>query len=87
MKHLITLLLATTILTSISMAQQQSLKTSQEEIIDLEKSFATAIKSQDTMQTKRFLSDTYFLTIGVQGMPLQIVSREHWLLGSKDINC
>ena len=84
MKHLITLLLATTILTSISMAQQQSLKTSQEEIIDLEKSFATAIKSQDTIQTKKFLSDTYFLAIGLQGMPLQIVSRERWLSGLKD---
>ena len=61
------------------MAQQQSLKTSQEEIIDLEKSFATAIKSQDTVQAKKFLSDTYFLAIGVQGLPLRITPREQWL--------
>ena len=66
------------------MTQQQSFKTPQEEIIDLEKSFATAIKSQDTMQAKKFLLDTYFLAIGVQGMPIQIVSREQWLSGLKD---
>ena len=65
-------------------AQQQSLKTPEEEIIDLEKSFATAIKSQDTSQTEKFLSDTYFLAIGVQGTTLQIIPRERWLLGLKD---
>ncbi len=79
MKHFIPLLIATTLLTTISMAQ-----TSQDEIINLEKSFALAIKSQDTMQTKKFLSGNYFLAIGVQGMPLQIVSREHWLSTLKD---
>ena len=84
MKHFITLLVATIILTTVSMAQQQSFKTPQEEITDLEKSFASAIKSQDTVQTKKFLSDTYFLAIAVQGMPLQIVSRVHWLSGLKD---
>ncbi len=83
MKHFITLFFATTILATITMAQQSS-KTPQDEIIDLEKSFASAIKSQDTAQTKKFLSDTYFLAIGVQGMPLQIVSRERWLSGLKD---
>ena len=66
------------------MAQQQSYNTPQEEIINLEKVFAAAIKSQDTMQTQKFLSDTYFLAIAVQEMPLQIVSREHWLAGLKD---
>ena len=84
MKYFIALLLVTTLLTTISMAQQQSFKTQQEEIINLEKSFAAAIKSQDTVETKKFLSDTYFLAIGVQGMPLQIVSRERWLSGLKD---
>ncbi len=84
MKHLFALFLATTILITISMAQQQSFKTPQEEIINQEKSFANAIKSQDTMQAKKFLADTYFLAIGVQGMPFQIVSREHWLSGLKD---
>lgn len=84
MKYLIMLLLAAKALTTMAVAQQQSLKTPQEEIIDLEKSFAVAIKTQDTLQTKRFLFDGYFLAIGVQGMPLQIVSRERWLSGLKD---
>ena len=84
MKYLITLLLATTAVTTTTVAQQQSLKTSQEEIIDLEKSFAVAIKTQDTLQTKKFQSDTYFLAIGVQGMSLQIIPRERWLSGLKD---
>lgn len=65
------------------MAQQHSAKTSEVQIIDLERSFAEAIKTQDTIQTRKFLSDTYFLAIGVQEMPLQIVSREHWLSGLK----
>ncbi len=39
--------------------------------MDLEKSFARAIKSQDTMQTKHFQADTYFLAYTVQGMPIQ----------------
>ena len=65
-------------------AQQQSFKTPPEEIIDLEKSFAAAIKSQDSSQTEKFLSDTYFLAIGVQGTSLQVIPRERWLLGLKD---
>ena len=84
MKHLITLLFATTIIITMTFAQQQSFKTPQEEIIYLEKSFATAIKSQDTVQTKKFLSDSYFLAIGVQGTQLQIIPRERWLIGLKD---
>ncbi|CAN5219551.1 hypothetical protein BH09BAC2_BH09BAC2_10170 [soil metagenome] len=63
---------------------QPSSSTDHQVIIDLEKSFASAIQSQDTAQTKKFLSDTYFLTIGVHGIPLQIVLREQWLSGLKD---
>ena len=65
-------------------AHQQTFKTPQEEIIYLENSFAAAIKSQDTLQTEIFLSDSYFLSIGVQGAPLQVISREHWIAGLKD---
>ncbi len=68
----------------MTLAQQSSLKTPQEEIIALEKSFAEAIKTQDTVQTKKFQSETYFLSIAVQGMPLQIVPKERWLSGLKD---
>lgn len=60
---------------TVGYSQQQS-PTAREEIIELEKSFAAAIKSQDTMQTKKFQADTYFLAIGVQGTSIQIVPRE-----------
>lgn len=65
-------------------AQLPGFKTAQEEIIDLENSFATAIMNQDVEQIKKLQADTYFLAIGVQGMPLQIIPREKWLLGLKD---
>ena len=65
-------------------AQLPGFKTAQEEIIDLENSFATAIMNQDVEQIKKLQADTYFLAIGVQGMPLQIILREKWLLGLKD---
>lgn len=68
---------------TVGYSQQQS-PTAREEIIELEKSFAAAIKSQDTMQTKKFQADTYFLAIGVQGTSIQIVPRERWLSVLKD---
>ena len=84
MKHLFTVIFAAITITAMTTAQQQSIKTPQEEIIDMEKSFAASIKSQDTSETKKFLSDTYFLAIGVQGTTLQIIPRERWLLALKD---
>jgi len=85
MKHLIVLLLATTALATITKAQRPSSKTTQEEIIDLEKSFASAIKTQDTLQTKIFQADTYFLAYAVQGgMSIQIVPKQSWLALLKD---
>lgn len=84
MKFLIGLFFAAISVTTNTAAQQQALKTAQEEIIALEHAFAAAIKTRDTLQTNKFQSDTYFLAIGVQGMPLQIVSGERWRLGLKD---
>ena len=84
MKHLITLLLATILVTTITVAQQNSPKTPQEEIIGLEKSFGAAIKTQDTTQTKKFQADTYFLAYMIQGMPIQILPRQSWLMLLKD---
>lgn len=69
---------------SLSLAQQQSSKTPQDEIIELEKAFALAIKSQDTTRAKQFQTETYFLAIGVQGMPIQVVPRSSWLATLKD---
>ncbi len=79
MRYLISLLFASFALVKIIIAQPKSSKTIEEEILELEKSFADAIKSQDTGQTKNYLSDKYFLAIGVQGMSLQIVPRDRWL--------
>ena len=81
MKHFISLLLALIAFASITNGQQQSSKTPQEQIIDLERSFAAAIKTQDTLQTKKFQADTYFLAYAVQGLPsIQIVPRQGWLI-------
>lgn len=81
MKHLISLIVSLIGIATIIHAQQQSSKTPQEQIIDLERSFAAAIKTQDTLQTKKFQADTYFLAYAVQGLPsIQIVPRQGWLI-------
>ena len=84
MRYFISLMLSLIGLATITKGQQQSSKTPQEQIIDLEKSFAAAIKTQDTMETKMFQADTYFLAYTVQGMPIQIVPKQDWLTLLKD---
>lgn len=49
------------------------------EIVELERQWATAIQSQDLAQMNRFLSENYFLAIGIQDQPLRILPREAWL--------
>lgn len=51
----------------------------EQQIIELERQWAAAIKRQDAAAMSQFHADSYFLAIGVQGMPLRIVSREQWL--------
>ena len=84
MKHLITLLAIATLLATITSAQIQSFKTPQEQVIEAEKLFAAAIKTQDTLQTKKFQTDTYFLAYTVEGMPIQIVPKQMWQTVLKD---
>jgi len=84
MRNFITLLFASIALSIITNGQTASSKTPQEEIIDLEKSFAAAIKTRDTLQTKMFQADNYFLAFTVQGMPIQIVPKQSWLNLLKD---
>ena len=85
MRQFISLMPALIGLATITNGQQESSKTPQEQIIDLEKSFAAAIKTQDTMQTKMFQADTYFLAYAVQGVPsIQIVPKQSWLNLLKD---
>ena len=85
MRYFISLALASLGFVTITNGQQQPTKTPQEQIIDLENSFAAAIKTQDTIQTKMFQADTYFLAYAVQGMPaIQIVPKQSWLDLLKD---
>ena len=56
----------------------------EQELKERENLFALAIKSQDTKLTDFFLADSYFLAIGVEGSPFQIISRENWQAGLKD---
>jgi ketosteroid isomerase-like protein len=65
-------------------AQKSQLKTAQEEIIALEKSFSELVISQDTNKIKKLQSDTYFLAVGVQGKPFHIVPRNSWLKNLKN---
>ena len=65
-------------------AQNQSSKTPQEQVIEAEKLFAAAIKTQDTLQTKKFQTDTDFLAYTVEGIPIQIVPKQSWLTMLKD---
>ena len=80
MKQILILLLAFTIVDSPICAQQQDSKTTQGEIVAREKSFAEAIMSRDTVQAKKWQTETYFLAVGIKDQPLRIVPRNRWLL-------
>jgi hypothetical protein len=84
MKRFLIILVAILIAESSILAQQPKVKNAQEEIIELEKSFAELVKSQDTNQIKKLQSETYFLAVGVQGKPLQIIPRNRWLNNLKN---
>src|SRR6187402_3343619 len=84
MKRFLIILVAILIAESSILAQQPKEKTAQEEIIELEKSFAELVKSQDTNQIKKLQLETYFLAVGVQGKPLQIIPRNRWLKNLKN---
>ena len=71
------------LLSGLCMAQQESAKTPQEEIIKLEKSFADAVKSQDTTQAGQFQNASFFLAIGIQEIPIQIITKSQWLANLK----
>ena len=61
------------------MSDKDSIANVEQEIIELERQWATAIQKQDSTQMSRFLSESYFLGIGIQGQPLRIVPHEAWL--------
>jgi ketosteroid isomerase-like protein len=45
----------------------------------VEEEWNAAIKRRDAKAMQRFLAPGYFLAVGVQGRPLQVVPRENWL--------
>jgi ketosteroid isomerase-like protein len=51
----------------------------EQEIIDLEQRWNRAIQRQDAAKMANFLAPDYFLAIGTQGLPLQIMPKETWL--------
>jgi ketosteroid isomerase-like protein len=65
------------------MPNEDLLTDTEHDILELEKQWATAIQHQDSAQMNHFLADSYFLAIGIQGQPFQIVPREAWLEGLK----
>jgi ketosteroid isomerase-like protein len=55
-----------------------------QEIIEMEKCFAAAVQSRDSLQTKKYQTDSYFLAYTVEGKPIQIVPKQRWLAVLKD---
>jgi ketosteroid isomerase-like protein len=56
----------------------------EQQIVALEKQWASAIQTQNVAATSAFLADDFFLGIGVAGGPLRIVPRAAWLDGLKE---
>lgn len=51
----------------------------EQQIIKLQKQWVAAIKNRDDKRISQLQADSFFLAIGVQGMPIRIVPRETWL--------
>jgi len=51
----------------------------EQQILELEKQWAGAIRRQDTGAMINFLGDGYFLAIGAQGEKLKIIPKTAWL--------
>ena len=82
MKHIFATLILMAAASLPATAQTSPAKTAsaaEQEIVELEKKWNNAIQSQDVAQMEQFLADSYFLAVGVEGQPLQIVPGERWL--------
>src|SRR5258706_8336099 len=55
-----------------------------EQVLSLEKQWASAIQRRDVAAMDQFLGGNYFLAIGVQGESLKVIPRAAWLAGLKD---
>ena len=82
MKHVVAILILIAAASPRALAQAApagAAGAAEQEIVELEKKWNDAIQRQDMAQMGQFLPDGYFLAVGVQGQPLQIVPRESWL--------
>lgn len=82
MKHIFIAFLLIIAAYSPVTAQSSSAKANdavEQQIIDLEKRWADALKRRDEAQMEEFLADSYFLAVGVQGQPVVVVPRKNWL--------
>jgi ketosteroid isomerase-like protein len=59
------------------------LTAAEQEIVATEKAFNAAIQAQDSVRLSTMLGDSYFLAVGVQGRPLQVVPKAAWLQNLK----
>ena len=48
-------------------------------IIELEHAWANAMRTRNLEELNRLVTDDFFVTIAVQGMPIQTTQRERWL--------
>lgn len=78
------ILIVLTCSTVLAQSNRPDTKTTEQEIIAMEKKWGDTIQRRDVAQMDQFLADTYFLAIGVQGQKLQIVPRSVWLATLKD---
>jgi hypothetical protein len=82
MKHVFTALVVLIVFSSGVTAQSVTAKRNQtveQEITDLEKKWSTDIQRQDPAVMEQYLASGYFLAVGREGHPLEIVPRKNWL--------
>lgn len=48
-------------------------------IIELEHAWANAMQTRDLTQLNNLVTNDFFVTIAVEGMPIQVTQREPWL--------
>ena len=61
------------------MSQQNPMPEAEQEIIELEKEWGTAIQNQDASQMNRFLSENYFLAKATADQTIAVTPRDAWL--------
>jgi len=82
MKHIFAAFIILVAVSSAVIAQNSTAKVTnavEQKFIELEKKWFSGIQRQDTAEMEQFLAGGYFLAVGVQGRPLEVVPRKDWL--------